>query len=72
MTQNKLIQYFVDSFQELGKVTWPTKNRAINICVLVVIFVLVSAAAIAAVDFCFNKGYSYLLDLAQRLSVPSS
>ena len=50
----------------LKRVTWPTKNRAINICILVVSFVLVSAAFIAGLDFAFNKGYSYLLTLAGR------
>lgn len=57
-------QYFIDSFAELGRVVWPTKNRAVNICILVVSFVVVSAAVIAAVDFALNKGYSYLLVLA--------
>lgn len=61
---NTLKQYFVESFQELGKITWPTKNRAINICILVVVFVLISAAVVAGIDFVFNKGYSYLLSLA--------
>lgn len=59
-------QYFIESFQELGKVTWPTKNRAVNICILVVIFVAVSAAVIAGVDFVFNLGYRFLITLAGR------
>lgn len=63
---SRIKQYFVDSFQELGKVTWPTKNRAINICILVVSFVLISAAVIAGVDFLFNRGYAYLISLAQK------
>lgn len=62
---NRVKQYFIDSFQELGKVTWPTKNRAINICILVVSFVLISAAVIAGVDFLFNRGYSYLISLSE-------
>lgn len=62
---SRIKQYFVDSFQELGKVTWPTKNRAINICILVVSFVLISAAVIAGVDFLFNRGYAFLISLAQ-------
>ena len=57
-------QYFIDSFQELSRVGWPTKNRAVNICILVVSFVVIAAAVIAAVDFALNKGYSYLLVLA--------
>lgn len=64
MSQNPIIQYFQESFQELGKVVWPTKNRAVNLCVLVVVFVLVVAAIVAGVDFLFNQGYSYLLNFA--------
>lgn len=63
MAQNRLIQYFVDSFHELGKVTWPTRNRAVNICILVVVFVFISAAVFAGIDFIFNQGYQYLLSL---------
>lgn len=65
MSKNRIINYFVESLQELGKVTWPTRNRAINICILVIGFVLVAAAVIAGVDFIFNKGYGYLLTLAK-------
>lgn len=60
---NKLAQYFKDSFDELAKVTWPTRNRAINICILVVGFVLVSTAIIAAVDYVFHQGYLSLFSL---------
>ena len=59
-------QYFINSWHELQKVTWPTRNRAINICILVVSFVLISAAIFAGIDFLFNKGYSYLIELAAR------
>lgn len=65
MHHNRLAQYFVESYHELGKVIWPTKNRAINICVLVVSFVLIAAAAVAGIDFVFHWGYSYLLTLAK-------
>lgn len=63
---NRIKQYVIESFQELGKVSWPTKNRAVNICILVVSFVIISAAVIAGVDFLFNRGYAYLITLAQR------
>jgi preprotein translocase SecE subunit len=66
MNFSKIKQYFIESFQELGKVTWPTKNRAVNICILVVSFVVISAAVIAAIDFVFHEGYGYLLTLAAR------
>lgn len=63
---DRIQKYFVESFQELGKVIWPTKNRAINICILVVSFVFISALVITVIDFIFNRGYRYLLILSQR------
>jgi preprotein translocase SecE subunit len=63
MEKNFIVQYFHDSFQELGKVVWPTRNRAINICILVVSFVLVAAAAVAAIDFVFHTGMIYITSL---------
>lgn len=68
MAHNRFTQYFVDSFQELGKVTWPTKNRAVNICILVVIFVAISVGVIAGIDFLFNRGYAALRAFADSLN----
>lgn len=61
--ENFLKRYVRESWQELLHVTWPTKNQAINICILVVVFVFISSLLIAGVDFLFNKGYAYLLTL---------
>lgn len=65
----KIKEYFRSSFRELGRVTWPTKNRAVNICVLVVGFVAISMAFIAGVDFLFNRGYALLLSYAQTITL---
>ncbi|MBP9717768.1 preprotein translocase subunit SecE [Candidatus Gracilibacteria bacterium] len=64
MASNKLMQYFRDSFHELTKVTWPTRNRAINICILVVAFVFVAAVVFASIDYLFNLGMRQVIDYA--------
>lgn len=69
---HRFVQYFADSFQELGRVTWPTKKRAISICILVVSFVVIAAAFIAGVDFLFHEGSNYLLTLAEKLKAASA
>lgn len=66
MTKNFLLQYVLDSWHELDKVIWPTRARAINICILVVIFVFIAAAVIAGIDFLFHQGYRSLLELAAK------
>lgn len=60
---NAVIRYLKDSFAELSHVTWPTRNQAINLSILVVVFVFVSALLIAGLDYAFNQGYLYLLTL---------
>jgi len=50
--------------QELTKVTWPTKNQAIRLTVIVLGFCLVFAVFLTGVDFFANEGYTKVLDLA--------
>ncbi len=61
---NKLVQYFKDSFSELGKVTWPTKNQAVLLTVVVIAFCVVFAGFLGAIDYVFGLGLKELLNLA--------
>ncbi|MBN1494777.1 preprotein translocase subunit SecE [Candidatus Peregrinibacteria bacterium] len=61
MSQNKIVQYFTDSYQELRRVTWPTKNQAVRLTAIVLGFCLFMAAVIGLLDFLFNSGYKYLI-----------
>jgi len=63
MKDNALVKYFRDSFQELQKVTWPTRNQAIKITAIVLGFTLVFAAFLGIVDFLFGTGYKFLINL---------
>lgn len=54
MKQNALFSYFRESFQELNKVSWPTKNQAVRITAIVLIFSLVVAVFIALLDYLFT------------------
>lgn len=66
MRNNVLIRYFLESFQELRRVTWPTKNQAIRMTVLVLVFSLASAIIIGILDYVFGLGYTTLLDLFSK------
>jgi preprotein translocase subunit SecE len=52
---NKLAQYFQDSWAEIKKVVWPTKDQAIKHTLLVIGFSLAVAAFLGAVDFILTK-----------------
>ena len=56
--------YFLDSWQELKKVSWPTKNTAIRLTFLVLGFCLVTALILGVLDFGFGLGHKALLNLA--------
>jgi preprotein translocase SecE subunit len=53
--------YFRSSLEELRKVTWPTKNRAIRLTVISLVFMLAAAAIVGVMDLFFNCGYSSLI-----------
>lgn len=60
----KIKNYLRESLQELSRVTWPTKNQAVNLTLIVLGFMLVSAALFGFADFAFNSGYQFLLKLS--------
>ena len=63
MLENFIVRYFVESFRELRRVTWLTKTQAIRLTTLVIVFSLVTAAFLGALDFLFSYVYNQLLDL---------
>lgn len=63
MSKNPVVNYVLSSIEELRKVTWPTRNQAIKLTIIVLGFSLFMAFAIAVVDGLFNAGYKLLLTL---------
>ena len=64
MTKNAIAKYVIESFQELRKVTWPTRNQALRLTAIVLGFCLLMALVVGVFDWAFNTGYKYLLTLA--------
>lgn len=62
---NRLTAYVRDSFHELTKVTWPTKNQAVKLTMIVLGLCLVFAVFLAGIDFIANYGYTHLVNLAK-------
>lgn len=46
----KIKKYFVESYYELKKVNWPTKNETINLTVIVVLISLFVAVFLGLID----------------------
>lgn len=49
------VQYFKEVHEELGKVSWPTRQQTIQKTVLVVISSVVVGLYIGSLDFVFTK-----------------
>lgn len=54
LTNNKLANYLRESYRELKKVVWPTKQETINHTVLVIGISLGVAIFLGALDFLFT------------------
>jgi preprotein translocase subunit SecE len=55
------IQFARETAAELKKVVWPDRKTGIQHTVLVIVFTIVSAAALAAIDFGFAKIIQWLI-----------
>lgn len=69
---NPLINYFQESFEELKRVTWPTRNQAIRLTFIVIGFCIVFSFTVGVLDFVFNTGYRSLVDLSSKIAPPAA
>lgn len=53
--------YLVESYAEMKKTTWPTKEQTINYTLLVIGLSLGMAIFFAALDYIFNLGITKLI-----------
>lgn len=65
MKENAVTNYLKGALEELTKVTWPTRNQAINLTIIVLVFCLIAAVFLGLVDLGFNELYTYLLKISQ-------
>jgi preprotein translocase subunit SecE len=65
---NALVEYFQESFMEMKKVTWPTRNQAVRLTLLVLGFCFGAAIVIGAMDAIFSFGHQKLIDYAASVN----
>ena len=58
---NAVKSYIRESLEELQKVTWPTKNQAVRLTIIVFVFCLIVALFLGAVDYGLNFLNSLLI-----------
>lgn len=57
----KVKQYFLDSYQELKRVVWPTRAQTISHTLIVIFFSIAVAVFLGALDVLFNFGIRQIL-----------
>ncbi|MBD3270083.1 preprotein translocase subunit SecE [Candidatus Peregrinibacteria bacterium] len=65
--ESAILTYFQESFQEIKKVTWPTKDQTLKLTLIVLGFCLVISLFIGILDGLFNYGYNELLNYARSI-----
>ncbi|MEK7673464.1 MAG: preprotein translocase subunit SecE [Patescibacteria group bacterium] len=58
---NSITNYIKGSSEELSKVVWPTKQQAIKLTIIVLVFCVVSALFFGVVDYVFNLIYDLII-----------
>ena len=58
-----IARFFKDTRGEMKKVVWPTRKQVLNNFVVVVVFVVLAAALIFALDALFGFGLDKLITL---------
>lgn len=61
---NPLLTYLQESYQELKKVSWPTRNQAMRLTILVLSFVFAMSVFVGLLDLGLSFGRQKLIDLA--------
>ena len=57
--------YFSESASELRRVTWPTKQQAVKLTLIVLAFFVLSAVVVGIFDLGFNQFFKFLLSLSK-------
>lgn len=58
---NKLSAYVKSSYEEMKKVTWPSKKETTNYTILVIVFSLAVALFLGLLDYLFNLGLEQII-----------
>ena len=63
ITNNIVTNYFRSSWEELKKVTWPSKAETLRYSLAVIIMCAVVATYFGALDWALNKGLEALVSV---------
>ncbi|MGQ9459136.1 MAG: preprotein translocase subunit SecE [Anaerolineae bacterium] len=59
--ENRIVRYFKETRAELRKVTWPTRQEALNLTGIVLAVTIFMAALLGLLDFLFAKLFALFI-----------
>ncbi|HNS52252.1 MAG TPA: preprotein translocase subunit SecE [Anaerolineae bacterium] len=61
LRDNRLVQYFRETWFELKKVSWPSRREGLNLTLMVIVVTTALSLILAVIDFGFEKLIGLLL-----------
>jgi preprotein translocase subunit SecE len=61
LQDNAVVQYFRETWFELKKVSWPTRDEAVNLTVIVILATSFLAIVLSLMDYLFSLGFGLFL-----------
>lgn len=61
VNMNAIKTYIRESFEELSKVTWPTKNQSVRLTIIVLASCLAFGILLGFLDYIFNEMFVYVI-----------
>ena len=59
--ENAVVRYFKETRAELRKVSWPSREEAVNLTIIVMTVTIAMAAFLGVVDFLFSRLFSLII-----------
>ena len=60
---NAIQRFYRETIGELRKVTWPTREEALNLTWITLVVLLVMSAFLGALDYLFNQIFAIVLSI---------
>jgi preprotein translocase subunit SecE len=61
LRDNRVVNYFRETFYELKKVSWPTRSEALNLTTMVIVVTLFLSVVLSIMDWLFEQGFSLII-----------
>ena len=59
--ENAVVKYFKETRAEVRRVSWPSREEAINLTIIVMTVTIAMAAFLGVVDFLFSRLFSLII-----------